>query len=90
MEDSELAVSGRMDIKLDDIGAGLEAGFHRRERILQVAVRWRQHTGSRAGVVSEVRRIELLRDATVGQQCRRPRDTGCEQAGVIEINEKSE
>jgi hypothetical protein len=90
MEDGELAVSGRMDIKFDDIGTGLKAGFYRRKRILQVAVRWRQHTGGCAGVILEVTRVKLLRDASVDQQCRRSRPMGCEQAGVVEINEQSE
>ena len=82
----ELAVGGRMNVELDDIGAGRETGSHRADCILQILVRRRQHPRRGAGVILQVAFVEALGDAAMCEQDGLAVVMGGEMIGVVDVD----
>ena len=90
VEHGEMAVGGRVDVELDDVGAGLERRPHRRQRVLQERVLRRMDARRRAGVVLEALEVVGLRQAAVGEQRRPGRPVEHQPRRVVEIDEGRE
>ena len=90
VQHGEVAVGGRVDVELDDVGAGLERRPHRRQRVLQERVLRRMDARRRAGVVLEALGVVGLRQAAVGEQHRPGRPVEHQPRRVVEIDEGRE
>ena len=82
----EFAVGGGMNIDFDDVGAGLKAGPHRADRILQVSVGRRQHPRGRAGVVLQVAFVETLRHSPMCEHDRLAFAVGRQKIAVVDVD----
>src|SRR5262245_46932281 len=86
----EVAVGGRMDIELDDVGAGTESGFHRGDRVLEIRVRGRVNTRGGAGVVGDAVEIEGLRQPAMREQDWSTFGRAGQPVRVVEVDEPGE
>jgi hypothetical protein len=86
----EVAVGGRVDVELDDIGARVECGPHRRQGVLEERMlRW-MNPRRGAAVALDAGRIIGLRQAAMGQQRRTGRPLEYQPGGVVEKDERRE
>src|SRR5690606_19388496 len=85
----EMAVGGRVNVQLDDVGAMREGGLHRGEGVFEKGVFRRMDAGGGAGVAPEALRWISLREAAVGEK-QRVAVAGCEKGGVVEIDRAGE
>jgi len=79
-----------MNVELDDIGAGREAGPHRVDCILQILVRRWQHPRRGAGVILQVAFVEVLRHPAMGEKGRLAVVMPGEKIGVVEVDRARE
>ena len=83
----EFAIGGGMNIELDDVGAGLKAGSHRFDRVLQISMDRRQHPRRRAGVVLQVAFVETLRNSPMRQHDRLAVAVRSQKIAVVDVDE---
>jgi hypothetical protein len=86
VENGEFAVGRGMDVQLDDIGAGIEAGPDRGNGVFEIAMRRRQHLRRRAGVVGQAALVETLGDPPMRQQRRLAGPMADEKTAIVEVD----
>jgi hypothetical protein len=68
VEHGEVAVGGRMDVELDDVGAGSEGGLHGGNGVLEIRMLGRVNARGGAGVAGQALARVGLREAAMGEQ----------------------
>jgi len=84
VEYGKFPIRGRVNVELDDVGAGIETGLYRWDRVFEIGVCRRQHPRGCAGIVGQAVLVEALRNATMGKEGRSSIMMLCEQAAVVE------
>ncbi len=87
MKNGKLAVFGRMNIELDDVGAVLEGRPHGGNRVLEIRMLRRMDAVGGTGFIGDALDREGMTQAAVGEQDRLPPGRFRQERAVVEVEE---